>query len=289
MYLPQANTIFDIKNLFQDALTDLYPKEEVLSIFRILLEDEFGIKPIDQQLNEYRFTEAELNRIDASLSRLSDGEPLQYVLGQTEFYGLKFRVNEHVLIPRPETEELVKMILTENLDSELNLIDVGTGSGCIPISIQSNRPGWNVRAIDVSELALAIARENNSLNNTLVDFVLGDLFSPELQFQNLDIIVCNPPYIGREEAEEIHKNVLVFEPHLALFPEDPDPLVFYKVLSEKAAAWLKPNGKLYFELNEKYAHLVYKTMQQNGFDSIVITKDMQGKDRFASGILTGCE
>ena len=287
MFLPQANTILDLKKLFEDALNGLYPKEEIQSIFRILLEDEFGIKPIDQQLNEYRFTEAELNRLDATLSRLVEGEPLQYVLGQTEFYTLKFKVNEAVLIPRPETEELVKMVLDDNLESEINLLDVGTGSGCIPISIQANRPKWNVRAIDVSEAALVVAAENNSLNKTDVGFIQADLFSKQLLFSDLDIIVCNPPYIGKEEAEEIHKNVLVFEPHLALFPEDPDPLVFYKVLSEKAAVWLKPKGKLYFELNEKYADLVSMVMKQNGFGSIEVIKDMQGKDRFAKGVLMG--
>lgn len=285
MHLPQANTILDLKKLFQDALNDLYPKEEIGSIFRNLLEDEFAIKPLEQQLNEYRFTESELNRVDAALSRLSDGEPLQYVLGQTEFYGLKFKVNEAVLIPRPETEELVRMVLDENLEPDLQVLDVGTGSGCIPISIQANRPNWKVRGFDVSDAALVVARDNNSLNKTEVGFIQGDLFSEELAFQNLDIIVCNPPYIGKEEASEIHKNVLVFEPHLALFPEDPDPLIFYKVLSEKAAVWLKSEGKLYFELNERYANLVSEVMQKNGFQNIEIMKDMQGKDRMAKGDL----
>jgi release factor glutamine methyltransferase len=257
----------------------------VQSIFRILLEDEFGLRPLDQQLNERRFTESELNRVDVALSRLAGGEPIQYVLGQTEFYGLKFNVNEAVLIPRLETEELVKMVLDENVADYLTLLDVGTGSGCIPISINENRPNWKVQAVDVSESALEVAKENNLLNKTDVDLIKGNLFSDEIGFQNLDIIVCNPPYIGEDEASEIHKNVYVFEPHLALFPEDPDPLVFYKVLSEKAALWLKPEGKLYFELNEKYANLVAEAMQKNGFGVINIIKDMQGKDRFAKGVL----
>ncbi|MFT5919079.1 MAG: release factor glutamine methyltransferase [Granulosicoccus sp.] len=285
MFLPQANTIFDLKKLFQDALNDLYPKKEIQSIFRILLEDEFEVMPLDQLLNERRFTESELNRVDAALNRLVDGEPLQYVLGQTEFYGLKFNVNEAVLIPRPETEELVKMVIDENLENDLSFLDVGTGSGCIPISIHANRASWNVQAIDVSDAALVVAKESNSLNKTNVHFKLNDLFSEETVFQDLDIIVCNPPYIGKEEASEIHKNVLVFEPHLALFPENPDPLIFYKVLSEKAAVWLKPEGKLYFELNEKYANLVSEVMQKNGFQNIEIVQDMQGKDRFAKGVL----
>jgi release factor glutamine methyltransferase len=285
MFVPQANTISHLKILFQDTLTNLYPKEEVQSIFRILLEDEFGLRPLDQQLNERRFTESELNRVDLVLTRLAGGEPIQYVLGQTEFYGLKFKVNEAVLIPRPETEELVKMVLDENVADYLTLLDVGTGSGCIPISIHENRPNWKVQAVDVSESALAVAKENNSLNKTDVDLIKGNLFSDEIGFQNLDIIVCNPPYIGEDEASEIHKNVYVFEPHLALFPADPDPLVFYKVLSEKASLWLKPEGKLYFELNEKYANLVSQAMRKNGFGAINIIEDMQGKDRFAKGVL----
>ena len=286
MFLPPNNTVNGLKKLFQDALQDLYPEQEIHAILKNLLLDEFDVSFTDQLLNEHRFTESELNRLDALLVRLANGEPLQYVVGSAEFFGSIFKVNDSVLIPRPETEELVQLILSENDASVLKMLDVGTGSGCIPISLKKARPAWNVTAIDVSAQALKVATDNARENNTEVSFKNLDLFDPSTQFSDLDLIVCNPPYIGKEEAETIHRNVFVFEPHLALFPEDPDPLIFFRTLSLKANSWLRPNGKLYFELNEKYGELVADIMRSNGFSEVQIIKDMQGKDRFAKGILT---
>lgn len=254
-------------------------------MFKLFLEDVLKISVLDQQLGDRKLTESELNKVDAGLERLAKGEPLQYVVGISEFYGLTFNVDENVLIPRPETEELVQLILSENNDAPTSILDVGTGSGCIPISIKHERPHWQVSAMDVSTGALEVAKRNAQLNKAEVSFVEQDLFADDISFSKLDIVVCNPPYIGKDEADELHQNVFVFEPHVALFPEQPDPLVFYKVVSAKARTWLNSGGKLYFEINEKYGEQVCQIMKENGFSNVQLVKDMQEKDRIAKGYI----
>ena len=213
-------------------------------------------------------------------------EPIQYILGEADFYGLKFKVNPSVLIPRAETEELVHLILSNHKNgTELKVLDIGTGSGCIPISLKKNRAKWLVSACDVSSGALAVANANAVKNGVEVDFFLRDILDERLSFeaQYFDIIVSNPPYIPFEERALMPKNVLENEPHLALFVENDTPLIFYKRIADVANASLKVGGQLYFECNEFNAQKVAQVLQDKAFTAVEIHQDMQGKDRMIVG------
>ncbi|MBI4931899.1 MAG: peptide chain release factor N(5)-glutamine methyltransferase [Bacteroidetes bacterium] len=231
----------------------------------------------------------ETERFKTILSQLKNHKPIQYILGHTEFYGLKIRVNKHVLIPRPETEELVEEII-ENTDDkklELNILDIGTGSGCIAIALKKNLPESTVSAIDISDEALLVAKENSILNHTLINFLQADILgvnnTSTHQLNNFDIIVSNPPYIRISEKEKMSNNVLGYEPHLALFVNDNDPLIFYTAIVDFALQNLSPDGKLYFEINEALGGEVKKLLEGKGFKNVKVKKDMSGKDRLAIG------
>lgn len=283
MLLPRENTLRSLKNLYSDVLGSMYEVEEVDALWRYSLEDKLSIKPEAKNLDQPLLTESNLNTIIPVLERLATGEPYQYIIGEVEFLGCKLKVNNSVLIPRPETEELCELVLRENdTTNAMNVIDLGTGSGCIPIALKSKAHAWKVDAIDVSEEALALAKQNAKLNKLEISFQQLDLLDAcHLSLIPYHLIVSNPPYIAEKEADTIKENVLVHEPHLALFIPDEDPLLFYRKMLDIGQHSLEKGGKFYFEFNEQYGAEMTELMQAKGYSDIRIIKDLSGKDRFA--------
>ena len=220
-------------------------------------------------------------QIGEILNRLLVHEPIQYILGETEFFGLKFNVSPGVLIPRAETEELVDWIIAEEREHCHSLLDIGTGSGCIPISIDKNLQIERVEGWDISDDALKIAESNDTRNRSKVLFSRQDIFNPTgiAELSKWDVIVSNPPYVMLEESDLMEKNVVDFEPHVALFVPDNDPLIFYRTIAHFAAAHLHHHGSLYFEINEKMGEATSILLESFGFKDILTRKDLQGKDR----------
>jgi release factor glutamine methyltransferase len=216
---------------------------------------------------------------------LIHGKPVQYVIGETEFYGCRIKVNENVLIPRPETEELVDWIIKLVPNKELTILDICTGSGCIPIALKKNLPKAEVAACDISHEALEMAMKNAVLNKTDVRFFYTNILNPTVSsWSTFDLIISNPPYVRNSEKQLMHKNVLEFEPHLALFVEDDEALIFYRKITELAKSKLKQGGFLFFEINEAYGKEIAELLEENGFKDVEIRKDMFGKDRMAKGV-----
>ncbi len=274
------------KTTFLQELSGLYDELEIESFFYLTLESFHQKKRIDLALHpEMEMDALQLLRWESVLEALKKQKPIQYILGATEFYGLPMLVNENVLIPRPETEELVALIL-RNCDSnaELAILDIGTGSGCIPIAIKTNLSKATVTAIDVSEKALVTAQNNAILNKVDVAFVLTDILKTNDLGQKFDVIVSNPPYVRHLEKSELKMNVLGFEPHLALFVADDDPLVFYRKIVELATKNLNPNGRLFFEINQYLGVETLRLFDGNGFNTIELHKDIYGNDRMISAI-----
>ncbi len=282
MLLPKENTLQSLKNLYREVLDSMYETEEIDALWKYSLADKLKIKVEQHKLAQPILTESNLNTIIPVLERLVEGEPYQYIFGEVEFYGCKLKVDKRVLIPRPETEELCELVLRENDTTKaINIIDLGTGSGCIPIALKSKASAWKVDAIDVSEEALLLAKENAQLNGLEIGFQQLDLLvAPSLNL-TYSIIVSNPPYIGEKEADSIKENVLVHEPHLALFIADEDPLLFYRNMLDIGQHSLEKGGKFYFEFNEQYGKEMIELMEQKGYSDIRIVKDLSGKDRFA--------
>jgi release factor glutamine methyltransferase len=274
------------KELYQDLLMQLqeiYSAGEASVIADRVFESFAGIKRIDllkdpgRQLND-----AVIQQLNTALQQLMKHRPLQYVLGEAWFYHLRFKVDERVLVPRPETEELVERLLADNgsLTPAPSILDIGTGSGCIPISIKKNMPGAMLTAIDLSEAALQVARENAASHQTAVNFMQMD-FLDEQQWYCLplsDIIISNPPYIPETEKTKLDKNVVAHEPHLALFVPDSDPLLFYKKIAAFAKVRLKRGGKIYVELHADLAQATAMIFRW-GFTTVDIHKDMHGNER----------
>ena len=281
------------KSHFFDALKNSQDEQEIESFFFILTEYLHNLKRVDVTLNpNFELSEAEVGEWNAILAQLQQEKPIQHITGEAWFYGLKFEVNENTLIPRPETEELVEWII-ESWKSEyqkrINVLDIGTGTGCIPITLKTNLPQANVSAIDVSEMALEVARRNAELNKVEVNFIQANILEVEdvskLQTSNsqlptnFDIIVSNPPYVRNLEKQEIKKNVLDYEPHLALFVEDTDALLFYRKIAQLAIKNLSPNGLLFFEINQYLGKETVELLENLGFKNIELKKDMFGNDR----------
>ncbi|WP_348813696.1 peptide chain release factor N(5)-glutamine methyltransferase [Flavobacterium maritimum] len=284
--------IKEYRDQFIQELTPIYDAGEAESFFYLILEEKQQLKRIDLALRpDLFFSEEEIVVWNSILEQLKKEIPIQYLLGKTSFYGLDFEVNENVLIPRPETEELVDWIISNNLnvepsDSEtsgLKILDIGTGSGCIAISLAKNLMNVSVFAIDVSEKALATAQKNAAINKTAVTFIHQNILETEDLQQQFDIIVSNPPYVRNLEKEEIKKNVLDNEPHLALFVEDNDALVFYRKIAELAQKNLLPHGQLYFEINQYLGKEMIDLLEQMNFKNIELRKDIYGNDRMIKG------
>ena len=227
------------------------------------------------------------------LERLKNHEPIQYILGETEFYGLKFKVNPSVLIPRPETEELVEWVKPPHppkggfLSGTPTLLDVGTGSGCIAVALKKKFPSANVSAMDISPEALALAKENAALNEVNIEFIQDDILHPAATDRKWDVIVSNPPYIPASEQRYLHKNVTDFEPHLALFVQDNDPLIFYRKIAEFALSHLTAGGRLYVEIHQSLGRQCCQLLESMGFQSVELRKDLSGNDRMISSFASG--
>lgn len=273
---------------FIQELSPFYDAYESESFFYLILEDKHKLRQIDLALNhELNFSEAEIVDWNVFLDQLKKEVPVQYLLGKTNFYGLDFEVNENVLIPRPETEELVEWIIHENSNinksKKLKILDIGTGSGCIAISLAKNLPNAEICAIDVSKKALETAKRNAVNNNVEVTFIFQDILKLDELKYNFDIIVSNPPYIRNLEKEEIKKNVLGYEPHLALFVEDNDALVFYKKIASLAQKNLLEKGRLYFEINQYLGKEMIDLLENMNFENIELRKDIYDNDRMIKG------
>ncbi len=272
---------------FIHQLQTIYEVSEAESISNIVFEEVLYIKKqhiffLDKQIND-----GEIELLNSILNRLLKHEPVQYVLGISDFFGLLFKVNQDVLIPRRETEELVDLIIKDvrgwklEVGKKINILDIGTGSGCIAISLKKNLPFAKLTAIDISKNALEIAQENAFLNKVDIDFIEDDILQTtnNKQQTTFDIIVSNPPYITDAEKAEMLKNVLEFEPHNALFVGDDNALLFYKSIADFAKKHLVKNGKLYFEINELFGNKIKNMLSEKGFQNIEIINDMQQKDR----------
>lgn len=262
-------------------LEKIYSEREANNIAAIIMEEITGFNKIERLVNkDFILTISQEKKLNEYLKELLAHKPLQYVLGKTYFYKNQFLVNEYVLIPRPETEELVNLIIKEQQNKQQSIIDIGTGSGCIAISLKKNLPLTNITAIDCSKEALNVATKNAKQLNTEITFLHLD-FLVEKNWNNLDffdIIVSNPPYIKEEEKLSMFKNVLDYEPHVALFVSDNDALVFYRKIIEFSKKFLNPYGCIYVEINESLSLETEHLFKQNNYTTLLI-KDLQGKER----------
>jgi len=283
----------EIKKEFHNKLDAIYGKEEANSFFFMLTESYFNFGRIQLALEpNFTISKNEENKLKKALKALKQQKPIQYILGETEFYGLPFKVNDSVLIPRPETEELVNWIISKFRiqNSEFRILDIGTGSGCIAIALAKNLPNTKVYALDISKNAIKIAKKNAKLNNVKVAFIEADILklkvgSWKLEGLKFDIIVSNPPYVRNSEKEKMQPNVLAHEPHLALFVKDNDALQFYKAITKFAVQNLSKNGMLFFEINEYLGKQMINLLENNGFKNIKLKQDIFGKDRMIKGKL----
>ncbi|CAM1370323.1 peptide chain release factor N(5)-glutamine methyltransferase [Tenacibaculum xiamenense] len=281
-------TIKQLKSVFSEELSSIYPKTEIDTFFYITVEEYLNFKRIDTVLKAGEEIEKETEQIILSLlDRLKKEEPIQYIIGKTEFYGLPFNVNSNTLIPRPETEELVQWIIEESssFGKEIKILDIGTGSGCIPISLKVNLPSAKVSTIDISSEAIQIAKQNALINNVEIEFINSDILQNKSLPDNYDIIVSNPPYVRELEKEEIKNNVLLNEPHLALFVENDNPLIFYDKISILASKHLNKGGILFFEINQYLGKETSQLVKNNGFNTIHLRKDLFGNDRMIKATL----
>jgi len=292
-------TLKEFKTFFTHQLIALYPKTEIDTFFFLLAEEKLNLKRVDTVLQPHlSIDEHTLKQLKSIILQLQQEEPIQYILGNTGFFGLHFLVNKHTLIPRPETEELVEWVVDEAtkwqnrnatklqtnvsvsaVEKLLKILDIGTGSGCIPISLAKNLENISVSAIDVSSQALKVAQQNATLNNVVIDFIEMDILKAQKLPHKYDIIVSNPPYVRELEKVEIKNNVLQNEPHLALFVEDDNPLVFYKKIVDLAKQHLNKNGILFFEINQYLGKETLEMLTQKGFKNIILKKDLFGNDR----------
>ena len=299
----------EFRNIFTKKLSLVFPETEIDSFFFLLIKEKFDLQRIDIALqSDFEIPPKDLPFLESITKRLQNQEPIQYILGKTEFYGLPFYVDKNTLIPRPETEELVDWIIDDEREkraksqepttNQLKILDIGTGTGCIAISLAKNLSNAKVFAIDISENALNIARQNaelnkvditlfqtDILNTNSLDDVVSTFFDEKIETIKFDIIISNPPYVRELEKVEINNNVLENEPHLALFVDDKNPLVFYTKITELAKNSLKEEGSLYFEINQYLGKEMAKMLKQKEFNSIQLRKDLFGNDRMIKSIL----
>ena len=271
-------TLQDFKLKMISELSLIYEMDELNSIFNLLSEYYLKIPRSKILLaNEIDLDQSNQTLFQSALERLKTHEPIQYVLGKTSFMDMEFKVNSSVLIPRPETEELVRLILKEDLDGK-DILDIGAGSGCIAISLAKNFPNAKVIALDISNDALEIAKENAALNNVRIDFICSDIFKYQSD-KKYDLIVSNPPYVCESEKLLMKQNVLNFEPDLALFVDDNDPLKYYLEIINFSKYGLKSNGFLFFEINKRFSSLL-KTKLLNNKLNFSVKNDFAGFPRF---------
>ena len=270
----------------RNAITALYDEREAANISDMVIESITGLKRIDRLLKqEQELTAAQTQLLYQYADNLLQHQPVQYVLKEAWFYGMKLYVDNHVLIPRPETEELAEWIIGESAE-RATILDIGTGSGCIAIALKKNMPAAAVWAMDISEAALEVARKNAASQHTGITFLKADILQEAAQssLPSFDIIVSNPPYIPASGEKEMSKNVTRYEPHNALFVPDNDPLIFYNAIGAFASARLNTNGYVYVEIHEDMGEAVKNVFEKQGLTDIVIRKDLQGKERMVRGM-----
>ena len=278
----------EIAAKFTIDLAPLYEENESKAIFLLAIEHYLKLnRSLYSLKKEYELTDSELITFEFVIDQLIAGKPIQYILGETVFYGLTLKVTDAVLIPRPETEELVEWVI-EKVESSghitknpqpITILDIGTGSGCIAISLKKNLPKANVFGLDISTKALSLAKQNAVLNNVDIFFIEQDILTSSISRLPSSIIISNPPYITQTEKGQMHQNVLKNEPHLALFVSDENPLIFYEAIADFALINLQENGLLFFEINEHLGIATVNLLSAKKFNAIELRKDMQGKDR----------
>jgi release factor glutamine methyltransferase len=287
-------TIKQYRAHFNKSIKHLYPTSEIDSFFFLILEEYIGLKRIDIALkSDFLIDQESLNLMQIATKQLEQEIPIQYIIGKTEFFGLPFHVNKEVLIPRPETEELVEQVIKEvsliktyktasneaTKEKQITILDIGTGSGCIAISLKKQLLSSKISAIDVSDKALRVAKKNAALNNVDINFIHLDILKTNDLDQLYDVIVSNPPYVRELEKKEMKNNVLNNEPHLALFVDNKNPLLFYNKIAELAKKFLIKNGQLHFEINQYLGKETIKLLAEKGFKNIQLKKDIFGNDR----------
>lgn len=269
----------------QNSLKDLYPPSEIKAFTRLIMERVCDIQPHQILLcKDKELSAKEKEQIHNIVHRLKKHEPIQYIFGKTDFYGFEFIVNPSVLIPRPETEELVEMIVHDYAGKQVDILDIGTGSGCIAVTLKKLLKDAEVSAIDVSPEALKVAERNAMINRVNIFFYERNILDPfktgDSLEEEFDIIVSNPPYVMEKEKAEMEKNVLDYEPSLALFVPDNDPLVYYRSITLFAEQKLKKKGYLYFEVNAKLGNKVAELLRVLEFKNVELIQDLSGNDRF---------
>ena len=280
----------EIKNIYHLELDPLFPKEEVDSFFYLVIDHYLGLERFVLAMQPNLVVSKDNEEpLFYALSQLKQERPIQYILGKAHFCDLEFGVDENVLIPRPETEELVYWILNEvqqgTRQERLRILDIGTGSGCIAISLAKNLPNAKVYALDISKKALQIARQNAVDNKVDIVFLEADILSMEGFKDKFDVIVSNPPYVRELEKKEMKNNVLEHEPGLALFVSDGDPLIFYKKITLFALNHLKTSGMLFFEINQYLGEEMKQLLEAGNFSEIELRKDMFGNNRMLKAVL----
>lgn len=276
----------EIKNIFHKELDTIYGRDEVTSFFYLLIEEYYGLERFILAFEpNYNLDKDQESIIFVALSKLKQHIPIQHIIGHTSFMDMDFIVNSKVLIPRPETEELVRWILDDYAqnDADLQFLDIGTGSGCIAISMAKNLNNINVKAVDISSEALEVATKNADNNGVMVDYVQTDILQtnklPKSLQTEFDVIVSNPPYVRELEKEQMQENVKQHEPDLALYVKDGEPLVFYEAIAAYAQKQLKLGGSLYLEINQYLAQEMVELLKGYNFKDIIVRKDMFGNDR----------
>lgn len=281
-------TIPQLNNLFKNKLKNVYSNSEIQHLRFMVYETLLGVSKIEAITQAEKIIASDkYEQLEAVAERLACNEPIQYILGETEFFGLRFKVSPSVLIPRPETEELLSWIISDCKTPKLRVLDIGTGSGCIAIALDKNMNNAEVFGLDISPKALEIARENASINNTKVTFIEQNILESELVNlpYKLDLLVSNPPYIRENEKTLMKANVLDYEPQLALFVPTKKPLLFYEKIAQLGTHILKKDGLLYFEINEAMGAEIKTLLHQLNYKNIEIRKDFDGKNRMVKAIL----
>ena len=281
----KTNTLKSVRNFFDEELKLLHSSDEIRYYFYWCCEHFLGATKTDVIENpEKRITESLMLKFSHAVKDLKKQKPIQYILERCNFLDLMLCVTPDVLIPRPETEELVQKIIRENQNFAGEILDICTGSGCIALALKKQIPDALVHGLDNSEPAIDIAKKNADHNLLPVNFFVADIFNYETE-QKFDIIVSNPPYVTHSEKSQMQKNVLDYEPHQALFVDDENPLIFYRAIVDFAKKHLNSNGKLYVEINEKFGHEIAELLKNKGFSHVKVDKDFRGKERFVHASL----
>jgi release factor glutamine methyltransferase len=291
----QTNTVKSIKSYFKERLQGQFTESEIRSLIREAVMERLKLTPADYLLSDdLLLSESDLLYFRSIVKRLQTNEPFQHIIGHTSFFGLKIKTDKRALIPRPETEELVEWILNSSTDlKNVRLLDLCTGTGCIALALKSNRPSWTIEACDLSDDALSLTKENGDQNELLVSFLKMDVLDPaayaSLSSNQYDIWVSNPPYIPEKERSEMHENVTVYEPGMALFVPNEDPLLFYRTIAEAGIKHLRKGGQLFFEIHERLGKETKALLESCGYRDVEIRNDLQGKERMIRAFWQGIE